>query len=113
MMFADYMYIGSTFCFSSSALCLRCGYRELRGRADDGHKTRIDELSEVEVKAALKWFVNAWTRMVVPSDFIDKEKYMDRCEMIANHYLTEALNGGAKNEQESYGGGTGGNHVGG
>lgn len=75
-------------------------------------KTRIDELSEAEVKAALKWFVNAWTRMVVPSDFVDKEKYMNRCEMIANHYLTEALNGGAKNEQESYGGGTGGNHVG-
>lgn len=60
-----------------------------------------------------KWFVNAWTRMVVPSDFVDKEKYMNSCEMIANHYLTEALNGGAKNEQESYGGGTGGNHAGG
>jgi len=54
-------------------------------------KERIDGLTEQEAKAALKWFVNAWTHMVVPSDFIDKEKYMDRCEMIANHYLTEAL----------------------
>ena len=52
---------------------------------------RIDALTEQEAKAALQWFVNAWIRMIVPSDFIDKEKYMDRCKMIANHYLTEAL----------------------
>ena len=65
------------------------------------YKKRIDNLSEAEAKTALQWFVDAWVRLVVPTDFVDIEEYINKCELIANHYLNEALKQEKKHEQNN------------